>query len=248
MELASFAELPRHLFKMLSKEGVRSVPILTRHLLENKGDVDQLLEDWVKTLLSLAPPPSQSSFQRRQFLEFIKIMTNFRKGLPLPPLPPFRLAEVNCWRAIVAMYPHAVEMLKHVICHSKRQNDIMFVSAMLPILALSSDRVISCRAFEAINLLSEKLDLSSSYAFRRELYRGPAEAGDEHSLKKAIAVLKSRGSAEDELSFLDSYGWTIDVLRSNLDRKLRTPTIRDEPLKPFYLTMSELLLERDDVI
>ena len=117
MELAPFAEPPTQVLTLLAKEGLPSVPILTRRLLEDEAPADQLLKEWAKTLLTLAPTPCQTSFQRMQFRRFMNLITNFKKGQPLPP---FRVAEVSCWRAMVAMYPHAIEMLEYVICHSQR--------------------------------------------------------------------------------------------------------------------------------
>lgn len=244
MELASFAEPPTRVVKLLAREGFPSAPTLTRRLLQGEAAGDQELTEWANAVRALAPPPSLTSFQRTQFRHFSKTIKNLGRGLPLPA---FRVAEVNCWRAMVAMYPHAIYMIEHAIRHSKREGDIIFASAMLPMLALSSDRGIRQRAFEAIQMLYQRRDLSPSYAFRRELCRGPAEAGDERALAEAIAILKSRGAAEHERSFLEGYGWPSEVLGANLDRKLRRPAIRDEQLKPFYLVMGELLLERDQV-
>ena len=246
MEFASFAEPPTQVVKLLAKEGLPSVPDITRHLLEKEDSeedsLDQLLEEWANTLRTIAPAPSQNSFQRRQFRLFRKMMMNFKKGLTLPQFPPFKIDYVSCWRAIIAMYPNSIKMLQYVIRYSQRPGDIKFASAMPPMLALSSDRLIRDQASEAIRLLCQRRDFSSSYSYRRELCRGPAEAGDERSLKEAIKILKSRKSISDEIAFLDDYGWKKEVLQANLDRKLITPTIRDEPLKDFYLAMGDLLL------
>lgn len=104
------------------------------------------------------------------------------------------------------------------------------------------DRLFGTRLVQATHgrSLYQRKNLSPSYAFHRELYRGPAEARDGRGLKGAIAVLKSPGAVAQERAFLDSYGWTTEVVSANSLRKLKSPTLRDEPLAPFYTTMGEL--------
>ena len=80
--------------------------------------------------------------------------------------------------------------------------------------------------------------------FRREFFRSQAEAGDVVALRRVIDVVSRPVNYDDELAYLAQYGWTSASIRENIDRKLNYPSIRDQQLKQFYVTMGEVLLDR----
>ncbi len=242
MEFVPFAELPSTVRHAVSSRGSGSIPMLVRDAIRTGGSGNPELVEWVEQLRRMAPPQGASSFQRRQFQHFVNAMSSYQKKLPC--LPSFRIAEVSTWRAFVSMYPNSVLMLEQVIRHSKNPRDLMFASAMLPMLANSSDRRLQRKSRDAVAQLIKRRELSDQYAFCRELYRGPAEAGDSASLKKAKAFLKKRNrhAPVTELEFLEEYGWTLGTVAKNIERKLTAPSVRDLPLQDFYSTMGEITL------
>ena len=189
-------------------------------------------------------PPGQSAFERRQFRKFVRLLT--RRGVGVR-LPSYRGPEVGCWRSFVAMYPESVDGLSHVIATSPHGNDVAFAAAMLPMLALSNDPSVQHRAWKALRFLGDRRQDFSAYAVRRELVRAPAESGDPRGLAESVKLITAEGSHGREARFLSRYGWTPAVLERNLNRKLQTPTRRDEQLKHFYETMGDVVLGRKAV-
>jgi hypothetical protein len=164
---------------------------------------------------------------------------SYEKGIALPP---FRIAALSCWRSFVAMYPYSVNMLDHIASNSNQENDLMFISALLPLLALSTNSAVSDRAWQVIAKLKKRHADFSSYAFQRELFRGAAEAGDKTALAQGIDLITEAESLPRERGFLEAYGWPEEALVANLTRKLSHPTRRDQNLESWYEAMAETLL------
>ena len=153
MELAPFAEAPLEISKQLALQGTRNRHLVNDLMARKNADQNSLLAGWIKELQSLAPQAKPTSFQRAQFQHFANALTNHRK---VTQLPKFRIAELNCWRSFVAMYPHSLNLLEHVAVHSKREDEVcMFLSALLPLLALSTNSAVSDRAWHTIRTLQE---------------------------------------------------------------------------------------------
>jgi hypothetical protein len=119
-------------------------------------------------------------------------------------------------------------MIRTVVRHSVRENDLMFASALLPILALSENPSVSASALDVSRELRDRRREYSSYRFQREMYRGAAEAGDVKELIKGVEFIARHGASSQEAKFLDRYGWTEDVRPLNLRRKLENPAQRDK--------------------
>ncbi len=90
--------------------------------------------------------------------------------------------------------------------------------------------------------------ISQSYAFQREMYRGPAEAGDRDELRAGIDFMFRQSTDASERRFLTSYGWVEERRSHNLNRKLDNPTRRDRVLGPWYEHMADALLSGRPVI
>jgi hypothetical protein len=201
------------------------------------GDV--VLRNWISELSRLAPQSSTTSFQRSQLRRFTRTMKHYEKGVHLPR---FRVAEVNLWRSFVAMYPYSLKMLDHVARFSTHEGDLMFASALLPMLALSNNAKVSASAHDTIRKLQVRRNDFRSYAFQREIYRGSAESGNRGDLRAGIDFMFRRSTDSSELRFLTRYGWAEEHLSGNLKRKLGNPTRRDHVLGPWYEHMGDALL------
>ena len=242
LELASFAEIPRELALQLQELG--KVPSVTRGLITGELECDNQLKNWIETIRKRAGPLAATGFQRRQFGHFVKAMNNWHDKNDLAILPAFRAPEVGAWRAFSVMYPQSLEMYKAVILKSNNPGHIMFASAMLPLLALTTDRAVSAKAWDIIRLLKNRFKDFSDYGFQRELLRSPAEAGEPTALASVVDLVTRKESRRLELNFLDRYGWKQDLLESNLVRKLNQPLLRDEYLQRLYEGMHNSLLVR----
>ena len=201
---------------------------LIRSVIEDGADIDPTLAHWVQSLRQMAGSQGKTTFQRRQFAKFVKAMQCWFRDGNVPRLPQFHVARVNAWRVFTVMYPQSIQMYQAVIRYSQIYSDIMFASAMLPMLANASNRNVSGTARDVINLLKSRRDDFSNYAYRRELLRSPAEAGDHNSLVAVTDLVTRPESRRLELTFLSNYGWTLELLEVNLFRKLQQPTLRDE--------------------
>jgi len=203
---------------------------------------------WFSSVNKAVPiVPPKNSFQRRQFLRFVKAVTAFEQGFDLPPLPPFRSREMSCWRAFVATYPGTVRMLQQYICKSRRYKDLIFAAALLPVLAISENGGISDTAHKALGSVRDKVTFTTSstsreYTYHREILRSLAESGDRQYGRKLIDHLNKHGIPEFERRFLSSYGWTSDLLIGNIEKKLKFPARRDENLRYLYEAMDDLLV------
>jgi hypothetical protein len=239
LELASFAEAPLEISHYLARQGTKVRHVVNELLQGKSSSQNSPVEEWVKELQNLAPQPNLSSFQRQQFRQFTTALMSYEKGIALPP---FRIAALSCWRSFVAMYPYSVNMLDHIASNSNQENDLMFTSALLPLLALSTNSAVSDRAWQVIAKLKKRHADFSSYAFQRELSRGAAEAGDKTALAQGIDLITEAESLSRERGFLEGYGWPKEALAANLTRKLSHPTRRDQNLESWYEAMAETLL------
>jgi hypothetical protein len=238
IELARFAETPIDISVRLASYG-SSARHRVRELIEGYPTGDVVLRNWIRELACLAPQPNATSFQRSQFTRFTRALRHYEKGVHLPR---FRVAEVNLWRSFVAMYPHSLKMLDHIVRSSTREHDLMFASALLPTLALSNNAAVSASAHDTIRKLQARRNDFRSYAFQREMYRGSAESGNREHLRAGIDFMFRRSTDFSELRFLTRYGWAEELLSDNLKRKLHNPTRRDHVLGPWYEHMADALL------
>ena len=241
-ELAAYAETPWDVSRKLASLGT-SARHMVRELLQDDHAKrpDSFLHNWITELKGLAPRPDGTSFQRLEFRKFAWALRHYRRGVRLPR---FRVGEVSSWRSFVAMYPHSLRMLDHIVGYSKRENDLMFASALLPMLALSNNSQVSDEAYVIINNLRSRRFDFGSYAFQREMYRGAAEAGNKDGLGAGIDFITRNGSVPFERAFLHGYGWQEAVLSSNLNRKLNHPARRDQYLEKWNEAMADKLLAK----
>ncbi|SRR6266849_5217715 len=240
-ELVAFAEVPNEIAKRLADFGSSARHVI-RAAVEDGQETDELINKWIEGIKTLTPQLQASSFQRRQFARFVRTLNRFPDGIRLPR---FRIGEVSCWRAFVSMYPHSLRMLDHIARSSKNENDLMFASALLPMLAVSNNVRVSGEARDISRRIQMRQAEFGSYAFQREMYRGAAEAGDRLSLKKGIDFIAGKSSVASERMFLEAYGWPDDALSANLHRKLTYPARRDVFLKEWYDAMANILLGRN---
>jgi hypothetical protein len=201
--------------------------------------VDANIHNWVGDLIDHAPQSNATRFERLHFMRFARTLVHYEKQFHFPR---FRVAEVGLWRSFVAMYPHSLKMLDHVVRVSKCESDLMFASALLPMLALSNNSQVSAGGHDIIRKLKGRRNDFGSYAFQREMYRGSAESGDRKDLLAGIDFLFRQSVNPLELRFLKGYGWVEELLADNLDRKLSNPTRRDDVLSDWYEYMAHKLL------
>jgi hypothetical protein len=238
IELARVAETPIEISVRLACYGT-SARHIVRELLQGGSTEDVVLHNWISELSRLAPHSNRTGFQRSQFRRFVSALRHYENGVHLPR---FRVAEVNLWRSFVAMYPYSIKMLDHVVRFSTREGDLMFASALLPMLALSNNAKVSASAHNTIRTLQTRRSDFRSYAFQREIYRGSAEAGNRPDLVAGIDFMYRQSANSSELHFLTLYGWAGEHLSDNLKRKLLRPTRRDQVLTPWYEHMADALL------
>jgi hypothetical protein len=143
----------------------------------------------------------------------------------------------------VAKYPESLQGLAHVIRTSNIGNDVAFAASLISTLVLASDRVDSLRASAVLRELPNRVQDFQEYFVRRELLRVPVEGGEKNWLPKAIQLLTTEGLTGKEQRYLTSYGWTVDLVQANIERKLKTPTLRDAQLGAEYLeTMGDVFM------
>lgn len=241
-ELAPYAEIPFELYEKIARE--ESVPDIVRRLLETGTVNDGLLQEWLRMARIQAPGPCATSFQRRHLLRFVRAFEQWSAEQIPVRLPRFHVAEVGAWRAFVSMFPQSIGMMSCVVCHSRIASDIMFAASMLPIFAIGSQRLVQLDACKAIRMLVARSNEFPSYAYRRELLRAPAEAGDAQAVQKVTDFVTRVESRRAEHEFLSRYGWPAEMLEANLERKLNRPTLRDRNLRFLYEGMADSLLSR----
>jgi len=248
MEKATLLELPAQVLRDVRAHaplGWRQH--VRQHLLGEARDV-RTMSEWLASLRQLSEfVPSGTSFQRKQFLRFVKTVNDFEQQGTLRRLPPFQVGEVGCWRAFVALYPGSMRMLHQVLASSPHANDIMFAAALLPILALSEDGGVSDSARLTLRLVQDKVTSASvstlaAYAFEREMLRSLAESGDRRCGAKLVDYLAKHGVPNFEKRFLTEYGWPAASVPGNIERKLNRPTRRDENLRSLYEVIGDLVV------
>lgn len=211
--------------------------------------MDELLEKpetrrWIKPLLRGLKRRNKGASPnnpQHQFVDFVEVVNRHQKG-QLPSLPEFTAEHVRPWRLFVDMYPRSVEMLRDVVEFSRYPNDITFASALLPVIALSCGGTLHEQAHGALmkKLRDRENEFARDYRFRRESYRGPAEAGSDWHLKKLLALISRPENKPNEFNYLDSYGWIKSVRHRYITGKLNFPTERDRNLQPLYVRMDEV--------
>jgi hypothetical protein len=139
-------------------------------------------------------------------------------------------------------------MLRQFILMSRYPSDVIFAAALLPILALSEDGSVSGFAREVLKLVEAKVSradcyTTAAYAFQREMRRSLAESGQRRYADQLTDLISRNGLPVLEPKILVNYGWPLEALESNLERKLSRPTRRDENLKPYYEALGDLLLD-----
>lgn len=239
MEFAPFLEVPAEVLSRL-RSGRESFPRILRRILGANdffGDPD--VDRWLSSLRAKQAAEPQLGFERQQFGIFRTMLET--DGLYVK-LPRFTGREVGCWRIFTTMYPESLKSFANIIQHSADGKDVAFASAMLPVLALSKDPRVEANAKQALLEAPARVQDFASYDVRRELLRAPAEAGvDGKWLDQACHLITTEGSTGLERNWLSRYGWTMDVVEANIERKLGTPTIRDANLKKFYQDMGEVV-------
>ena len=228
IEFARFLEAPKKVFDQFAEIG-RFTDVVVDYMRTQGITSNPIVDQWLRSIRQLTT--GSSEFERRQFKRFSSFMEKGGKGVRLPP---FRGPEVGCWRTFVAMYPDALKGLEFVVRNSQIGNDVAFAAAMLPMLSLSTDRIISAKASAVLKKVPDRIPDFPAYAVRRELLRAPAEGGVDGWLSKAVDLVAKEGINGSEQRWLTHYGWTVDLVEANVERKLTAPTIRDERIPLHY--------------
>ena len=240
LELAPHAEIPRGIYHHIASK--LSPHHVLRGLLHGDKVADPMVAPWLDRMKELAAQQASTSFQRRQFAQFVRVMKQWKSQTSVPRLPKFRIGETNAWRAFVAMYPHALGMLKFVIEHSQREGDVIFAASMLPVLANSNDRRVEESAKDALQILRGREHDFEGYAFIREFWRSQAESGERDALDRVTDLVTRLETRDSERQFLRRYGWPESALEANLIRKLERPTFRDLNQRQMYDGMANALI------
>ena len=249
LETAPRAEVPRGVIELLRGQTSKLPQLVGSRLDVAPVDVPSEVRAWWAEVRHHSAPAASNSHERRQLLRFAQALRHFRVTGEVPKrLPPYKRRYVACWRAFAAMFPASVRMLHAVILRSHRREDVIFASAVLPVLALSPDRSLEPDVEATLSSLAAHADSGpivdlESYRFGREVNRGLAESGKARFLGRARDIIGRHEHRPYEVRYLTSYGWPPETHSDNIRRKLDQPTLRDEKLRPFYETMAAVLLE-----
>ena len=241
MKFARFWGIPTKVFQHLTRRTGGRVPSAVKdYLFSGVEPEDPEVATWRSLVLKQASLYPPTGLEPAHFRHFARLLT---RPESLIRLPPFRIAEVNTWRAFVSTYPESVHGLSNLVAHSSDPPTVAFAAALLPILALSEDRQTHQLAWQALQGLESRMGDFRPYYVRREFLRTPAEAsGEKEYVKKAIALLKREGASGAERRYLSRYGWTPEIVPVKLNQKREHPTIRDETLLEYFEAMGEILL------
>ncbi|WP_346270280.1 hypothetical protein [Pseudonocardia sp.] len=239
MEAAPFLEVPKNVFRRLVRAGSPD-ELTLEYLSSSQISGDQVIDDWLKSIRPVLRSSGEVTHERLQFKNFSRFLE--RRGDAA--LPRFQAKYVRCWRTFTVKYPESLQGYAHVIRTSNAGERVAFAAAMLPMLALSNDRIIASRAAELLNRVGGRVHDFRSYRVRRELLRAPSEGGERRWLPKATRLLATEGRHGPETRYLASYGWTPDVVEVNIENKLLHPSLRDEHLREFYEVMGDVVSQR----
>lgn len=245
MEIATSLELPKSVLEEVQASFQFTAGKQIQQQLSNEIFRVPVVSEWLDSVTKLKQViPSATSFQRKQFQLFVQTIKAFDEQKMLLRLPTLRVAEMSCWRTFVSIYPRSLRLLHQIILSSPHSNDIMFATALLPILALSDNDSIRAGARQALRSVEEKVSSGSTdYAFQREMRRSLVESGDRRFTASLVDFVAKEGVPILERRFLTGYGWRRGLLQSKIERKLNRPTRRDENLRALYETLGDLLLK-----
>jgi hypothetical protein len=235
MEFGRFLEIPQPVFKRLAALG-SPTDLVVDCIRRGRSAQDPVVDSWVSTLRELSRH-EPAGFERRQFRRFVRFMEQRGQGVPLPR---HSGQENGCWRVFTAMYPEVLDGLRHVIRTSSVGNDIAFAAALIPTLVLANDRVVSCRASSVLHELPDRKQDFPEYYVRREILRSMVEGGDRLWLPESMQMIATEGITGEEQRYLNSYGWTPELVEANIERKLNQPTLRDQQMREHLEVMGDV--------
>jgi hypothetical protein len=257
LEVLPYLEVSRELNNRVSTElqlfSDTQLPTLLQRAVNGDLSLGMVLDEWWPKIRKFcAIGPSSHSFERAEFRRFIDALIAFRSRKPFR-LPRHKGGELACWRLFVSKYPYALNIFEHVLSKARRLDstgdEIISALTLLPLLALSGDRVIESRVMTLLSELDEHVrkngtDNYWSYRFLRQYYRTRLEIGQYEYIEQANDILFQGSKMDWEERFLKEYGWWPDdlTLLENLARKIDKPSIRDENTRGFHQTMRECLI------
>jgi hypothetical protein len=236
MELARFLEMPRAILTRLAALG-SPTEVVTDCIRTGLAAHDPVIDSWLSTVRELSRL-EPAGFERRQFRRFVRFLEGRGQAIHLPR---YTGREVGYWRIFTGKYPDVLDGLKHIIQTSDVGNDIAFAASLLPTLALANDRVISSRASSVLRNLSDRKQDFPDYYVRREILRSMVEGGERSWLPESVQLIVAGGRTGEEQRYLNSYGWPADLVKVNIERKLISPTLRDEQMREVIEVMGDVI-------